>query len=76
MYRRRYLIEQWFSRWTRGISIITWKHARSNFFFFNGHPRLGVESELQLLACTTAPATLDPSSVCDLHHSSQQCGIL
>ena len=28
-------------------------------------PRLGVESELQLLACTTATATPDPSCVCD-----------
>ena len=32
-------------------------------------PRLGVESELQLLVYTTAPATRDSSSVCDLHHS-------
>ena len=29
-------------------------------------PRLGVESELQLLACTTATATQDLSHVCDL----------
>ena len=35
-------------------------------------PRLGVESELQLLACVTATTTLDPSSICDLHHSSWQ----
>ena len=39
-------------------------------------PRLGVELELQLLAHATAIATLDPSRVCDLHHSSQQRGIL
>ena len=39
-------------------------------------PRLGVESELQLPAYTTAIATPDPSHVCDLHHSSQQCRIL
>ena len=42
-------------------------------------PRLGVESELQLLlAYTTATAMWDPSHslVCDLHHSSQQCQIL
>ena len=39
-------------------------------------PRLGVKSELQLLAYTTATATRDPSCVCDLHHSSQQCRIL
>jgi len=39
-------------------------------------PRLGVESELQLLAYATATATPDPSHVCDLHHSSWQCQIL
>ena len=39
-------------------------------------PRLGVESELQLSAYTTATATWDPSHICDLHHSSQQCQIL
>ena len=33
-------------------------------------PRLGFESELQLLAYTTATATWDPSHVSDLHHSS------
>ena len=36
-------------------------------------PRLGVKSELlQLPAYTTATTTLDPSHVCDLHHSSWQ----
>ena len=39
-------------------------------------PRLGVESELQLLACARAIATQDPSHVCDLHHSLRQHGIL
>ena len=39
-------------------------------------PRLGVESELQLLAYTTATATQDPHCVCSLHHSSGQCQIL
>ena len=39
-------------------------------------PGLGGELELQLVAYTTAPATQDPSLVCDLHHSSQQCRIL
>ena len=38
--------------------------------------RLGVESELQLLAYTTVTATQDPSHVCDLHHSSWQHSIL
>ena len=39
-------------------------------------PRLGVESELLLLTYATATASWDPSWVCDLHHSSQQCWIL
>ena len=38
-------------------------------------PRLGVELELQLPAYATATAMRDPSHVCDLHHSSQQCQI-
>ena len=37
-----------------------------------GVPRLGVQSELELLAYTTATAMQDPTRVCDLHHSSQQ----
>ena len=32
-------------------------------------PRLGVQSELYLLAYTTATATPDPSHICNLHHS-------
>ena len=39
-------------------------------------PRLGVESELQLPAYTTATSTPDQSCVCDFHHSSQQRWIL
>ena len=39
-------------------------------------PRLGVESELQLLAYATATATRDLSRVCNLHHSSWQHQIL
>ena len=39
-------------------------------------PRLGVESELQLPAYTTAIATQDPSCIWDLYHSSQQHWIL
>jgi len=35
-------------------------------------PRLGVESELQLLAYTTTTATWDPSHICNLRHSSRQ----
>ena len=54
-----------------------------SFFFFLGlhlqHmevPRLGDKLELQLPAYTTATVTPDPSHVCDLYHSSRQCGIL
>ena len=39
-------------------------------------PRLGVQSELQLPAYTTATATQNLSCVWDLHHSSWQCQIL
>ena len=39
-------------------------------------PRLGVASELQLPACTTATAMPDPSHIFDLHHSLQQRRIL
>ena len=35
-------------------------------------PRLGVKSELQLPAYTTATAALDPSCICSLQHSSWQ----
>ena len=47
------------------------------FIFLGSHlwdmevPRLGVESELQLLAYITVTAPWDPSRDCDLHHSSQ-----
>ena len=39
-------------------------------------PRLGVGSELQLLAYITATVMSDLSCVCNLHHSSRQCQIL
>ena len=39
-------------------------------------PRLGVKSELQLPAYTTATATQDLSCLCNLHHSSWQHWIL
>ena len=38
-------------------------------------PELGVESELQPLAYTTATATWDPSHICDPCHSLWQCRI-
>ena len=51
------------------------------FFFFFGlfwglHPwytevpKLGVQSKLSLPAYTTAPAMLDPSQICNLHHGN------
>ena len=52
------------------------------FVFLGPHPqhmeipRLGVESELQLPAYTTTPATRDLSLVYSLHHSSWQRWIL
>ena len=53
------------------------------FFFFLGPymlhmevPRLGVESELELLAYTTVIATLDLSCICSLCRSFRQCRIL
>ena len=38
-------------------------------------PRLGVKSELQLLAYTTAIEARGLSHNCDLHQSSEQCQI-
>ena len=61
-------------------SFTTYMH--SFFFFLRAAlrhmevPRLGVELELLLLAYTTAIAVRDPSHICDLNHSSQQCRIL
>ena len=62
------------------------KIKQKKFFFFFGllgayppHmevPRLGVESELQLLAYTTATAMQDPSQICNLCCSSRQLWIL
>ena len=39
-------------------------------------PRLGVESELLLLAYPIATAVWDPNCICDLYHSSLQRQIL
>ena len=54
-----------------------------SFFSFLGllvqhteFPKLGVKSELQLPALTTATVIPDPNHVCDLHHSSRQHWIL
>ena len=51
------------------------------FFLLWPHPqqvevsRLGVKSDLQLPASTTATATGDLSRICEPYHSSQQCWI-
>ena len=65
------------------ISSIRYEGLRmETFFFLRLHlwhtevPRLGVNSELQLPAYTTATVTRDLSCVCDLHYSSQQRRIL
>ena len=39
-------------------------------------PRLGIESDLQLLAYTITTAIPDANIICDLHHSSWQRQIL
>ena len=39
-------------------------------------PRLGVELDLQLPAYATAAAMPDPSHVCNLRYSSEQCWML
>ena len=62
----------------------TWSISFVFYFFFFLQPhlehmevlRLGVESELQLPAYTTAKATPDWSHICDLPHSSRQGQIL
>ena len=77
--------KNWLYTWEIWIAVITFYIIESvqflflSFFAFLGlHlwymeiSRLEVESELRLLAYTTATAIQDPSCVCDLHHSSQQ----
>ena len=63
------------------LYIYVWLN-RIFFFFLQPHlqhrevPNLGVKWELQLPARSTAMATLDPSYLCDLHHSMQPRWIL
>ena len=79
------------NKWIRSETVITTFSGISEFSFFFSFPslpsnsctcwhmevpRLGVESELQLSAYTTATATQDPSHIWDLHCSLWQCGIL
>ena len=71
---------------SRGPILSSSQNISAFFFFFfvflGPHPRhmedhrLGVESELQLPAYTTATATQDPSHVCDLQHNSRQQRLL
>ena len=74
-----------FGEWygDRSVRIrVTNRIARAELFFLSPHlrhmevPRLGFKLELQLPAYARATAMPDPSRVCDLHHSSQQCRIL
>ena len=64
------------------LSILTYPLNMYSFFFlwlYLQHmevPRLGVASELYLLAYTTAIATPDLSCICDLRCSLRQCQIL
>ena len=57
----------------------SYQRYKLDLFFFQAHTfevlRLEDEPELQLLAYTTATTTQDPSHICDLHRSSQQCQI-
>ena len=73
----------WNMRITVSIKILPSMLFYFFYFFLLGAPpvayevpRLGVKSELQLPGYATVIAMRDPSHVCDLHHSSQQCQIL
>ena len=61
----------------QGIRVVPHVVFLSFFLFLQLHlqhvevPRLGVESDLQLLADTIAIATQDPSCIFDLHSSEQ-----
>ena len=73
LYTPKYYTFIYFSRHLRKLS----------FYFYLGlylqHmevPGLRAELELQRLAYTTAIATPDPSSVCNLHCNSRQCWTL
>ena len=75
--------------WPQGLAWFVIQEGRGEkkkkfalFCFLGPHlqhmevPRLGVKSEPQLLASTTATATWDQSHICDLHHSLQPRRIL
>ena len=73
-----------YSHWKSKTHFLCPVTSSQTFFFFSlgpyqWHmevPRLGVQSELQLLAYATATGTRDPSHFCDLHRSSGQRWIL
>ena len=71
-----------FKTFCKSIHILTMLYLTFFFFFLGLHlqhmevPRLGVKSEMQLPAYTTATAMPDPSYSCNLHCSSQQGLIL
>ena len=63
------------------MGVLTSSHSCQHFFLrpYLRHmevPGLGVESELQVMAYTTATATQDPSHICDLRHSLCNAGSL
>ena len=66
----------------RYLTCCTIREFQYIFFFIGPHLQhmevlwLGVKSQLQLPAYATATSMQDPSSVCDLHHSSPQRRIL
>ena len=77
-------VSYWDQEFTSGCWLIFFLKILTNFFFPSLQPRLqhmevprlGVQAELQLPACSTATATPDPSHVFHLHHSSWQHLIL
>jgi len=72
----------WQVTWNTNFFLSSFLFLSFPFLFLGPHPwqmedpRLGVESELQLPAYTTATATRGLSHICGLHHSSQQCQVL
>ena len=78
-------LSMYFFQWLIQVSVIDTiqcKMMMMIFVFLGPHPghmevlRVGVESELQLLPCTTAIASQNPSCIYNPHLSSQQHRIL
>ena len=74
--------EAFLDKQMQGSQVYCVRPSREFFFFLGPHlrhmevPRIGVESELQMPAYTTATAMQGLSRICNLHHSSQQHQIL